>query len=93
MNEIADYKLPVLAPIQREADKYRLGEFNMINPAFDKVRRIECLCYRCTKLVPEYPVAPAPLNCTIAERLFKLCKDTGIATLLTKCPEFVEKNG
>lgn len=45
-----------------------------------------CLCHNCKNLDIYNPEN----NCTKANKLYELCKEEGILTVIFECPDFVE---
>jgi hypothetical protein len=61
-----------------------------VNPVTEDLRRRECLCYNCTKLVTEsqQKAGDTGSGCPIAGQLYGVCKKEDVALVVTRCPEF-----
>ena len=59
-------------------DKYGVDVW--ANVVTDQIRRKECLCLNCDNMG----------NCIAASKMFELCKDHNLATMITRCPEWAE---
>lgn len=53
----------------------------------DELRRSECLCRLCCRLVPGNDAG----NCPTAQGLFNICKLDDVAMSVTRCPRFSAK--
>ena len=65
-------------PVQVE--KY--GKTVWSNIEMDDLRKTECLCLNCSKMVRS--------DCQTAKLLYNTCKDFNIAMAITRCPEWEE---
>ena len=65
----------------KEIEKY--GKMVKQNVAMDTLRKTECLCLNCEKLVTG--------ECETAKKLYDICKDHNVAMAITRCPNFVKK--
>ena len=70
-------------PIQVE----RYGKIVWEDPEFEAMRRGNCLCHRCDKLVLGYSID----NCPIAQAFYEICKEHGTAFILTRCDSWTPK--
>jgi len=52
---------------------------------YDQMRRERCLCFTCVYFKPHDPEA----NCRIAALLYAVCRETGIAAGVSRCPVYV----
>jgi len=72
----------------------------------EAVRKDICLCLHCARLATEDDVRvlqptmhndqlrriTRAFNCHVAQRLFEICQEADVATPVTRCPMFVEKD-
>jgi hypothetical protein len=56
-----------------------------VSPLLEELRHSECLCFSCTKLVIG---GKQEDNCRIASLLYAVCRETGIAAPVVRCPAF-----
>lgn len=63
------------------AEKY--GRVVWVSPLLEELRSDECLCLNCASLHPGQPT-----NCPIAQSLFNICVAEGVATPVTRCPQW-----
>jgi len=61
------------------------------NSEMDALRRENCMCLFCGKLIPQQGDFPHPDNCRIAQKYFALCKLYGNAFIMTRCSQWVPK--
>jgi len=55
-------------------------------PEADMQRREECLCLHCLKFKPEMDG-----HCKVAEKLYGVCKEFGLALFITRCEGWMTK--
>lgn len=83
-----------VVPKQEEAEDYitRFGPEVKRVPTLDSIRNRECLCHRCKHLVIGGKDKEDE-NCPIAQSFYEICKITCCAFILTRCPNFEDKEG
>lgn len=59
------------------------GKKVWVSPRAEAVRRRESLCYNCANFKPGEAG-----ECRIAARLYRICKETDVALVVARCPEF-----
>ena len=52
-----------------------------VNPTTESLRDSECLCLNCGNMRPDQPD-----NCHIAQALYQICIEEGVALTVTRCP-------
>ena len=67
-----------------QAEKH--GQVVWVSPLLEEIRGEECLCWNCSRLKPQQPD-----NCSIAESLYRICVEYGVATPVTRCPVWQPK--
>jgi hypothetical protein len=65
----------------RPVSEVRHGWTVWTNTFMDDLRRAECLCLNCGKM----------MDCDIAQRLYEECCEQGIALAVTRCPDWEDK--
>ena len=71
-----------LPPVQQE----HYGRKVWVNVRTETLRPTECLCFNCGKMKPGDPD-----HCPIATAFYGVCRLTGTAFAMTRCPEFIPK--
>ena len=54
-------------------------------PAMDTLRREHCMCLHCLKMKPGEPD-----HCPVAQKLYEVCKNNGMAFMVTRCKHWKE---
>lgn len=68
----------------RQEEHY--GRTVWVNPLTEALREKECLCFNCDKMKPGQVD-----HCSIATAFYGVCRLTGTAFAMTRCPEFTPK--
>lgn len=55
------------------------GVWVKTNVEMDFLRREQCLCFNCKN---------ADAGCDVAQKLYEVCKEHNVATMITRCPTF-----
>ena len=71
---------------QEAVKEIHYGAAVAVNPTTEPLRKTECLCLNCTKLVPD-----SEANCHIAKDLYRSCCQHNVALMVTRCPEYSPK--
>lgn len=50
----------------------------------DAIRKVTCLCLRCANIRPG-----APQYCPIAQDFYNICRENGVALMVTRCAKWV----
>jgi hypothetical protein len=53
------------------------------NELMDRLRKDECLCLRCGRILDH--------GCPIASMLYKMCKENNLALAMTRCKNWISK--
>jgi len=58
----------------------KYGKTVWSNVEMDELRRTECLCLNCSKMIRQ--------ECPVAKQMYNACKDFNIAMAITRCPDW-----
>ena len=59
-----------------QVEKY--GGMVYSNEPMDELRKSQCLCLNCSQMK----------DCPTAQKLYDICVNTGIAVMITRCPDW-----
>jgi hypothetical protein len=65
-------------------ERYGMMVFEL--PKMDLLRRSECMCLFCSKMIPG-----SPDNCPAAQTYYEACKKYGNAFIMTRCGSWAPK--
>ena len=71
--------------VPHKVERYGTETFEISD--MDTLRRIHCMCHNCGRI----DIPSQTGRCDIATELYKLCKEHGMAMLVTRCKEWIPR--